>query len=93
MPLYLAFFPPQSAPSMLVPNMPLHELAKRLQEGSKLRPLIYPEQEYYYMQSPLWPDILSDVDLHGPPFSCITHPGDCASPDGGRITYAFLKME
>jgi hypothetical protein len=75
MPFYLALVPPHKAPSMLVPHMPLHEFAQRLQRGCRLPPLFYREQEYYYMQSPLWPEILPDVDLKGPPFSCITSPG------------------
>lgn len=75
MPFYLTFFSPQSAPSMLVPEMALHEFAQRMQSGCELPPLIYPEQEFYYMQSPLWPEILPDVDLYGPPFTCITQPG------------------
>lgn len=75
MPYYLAFRSPQSAPSMLVPGMPLHEFAQRMQSGCQLPPLIYPGGEFYYMQSPLWPVILPDVDLNGPLFSCVTQPG------------------
>ncbi len=78
MPFYLAFWSPQSAPSMLVPGMPLHEFALRMQSGCKLPPLVYPE-EFYYMQSPLWPEILQDVDLTGPPFNCILQPGNSKS--------------
>ena len=74
MPLFLAVFPATSVPSMLVPNMPLREFAARMQPqpDSKLPPLVYPTGESYYMQSPLWPGILQDVDLAGPPFCHVT---------------------
>lgn len=68
MPLYLAVFPAASAPSMLVPYMPLREFAARMQPDSRLPPLVYPAGERYYLQSPLWPGILQDVDTAGPPF-------------------------
>ena len=75
MPLYLLFFRPQQAPSMLVPAMSLQELQARMDEHCQLPPLVYPGREYYYMQSPLWPAIKQDVDMTGAPFSCLEEPG------------------
>ncbi|BDA42635.1 probable bifunctional peptidase and arginyl-hydroxylase JMJD5 [Coccomyxa sp. Obi] len=75
---------------MLVPGMPLREFALRMQSGCKLPPLIYPE-EFYYMQSPLWPEILQDVDLTGPPFNCILQP-DESDPEEGMAVRQVARM-
>lgn len=75
MSLYLLLFRPEQAPSMLVPAMSLQELRDRMDEHCRLPPLVYPRGEYYYMQSPLWPAIMQDVDMTGPPFSCLEMPG------------------
>jgi hypothetical protein len=85
MPLYLALFPPASAPSLAVPNMPLREFAARMSPGCALPPLVYAAgAERYYLQTPLWPAILPDVDLCGPPFSSLMQPGDCFLMSGPR---------
>ena len=75
MQLYLLFFRPEQAPSMLVPAMPLRELRERMDEHCQRPPLVYPGREYCYMQSPLWPAIMQDADMAGAPFSCLTRPG------------------
>ena len=75
MPLYLLLFRPEQAPSMLAPAMTLRELGDRMDPGCRLPSLVYPGQEHYYMQSPLWPGIVQDVDMRGPPFSCLMDPG------------------
>ena len=75
MPLYLLFFRPDQAPSMLVPAMSLRELQDRMDDSRQLPPLVYQGREYYYMQSPLWPAIMQDVDMDGAPFSCLKCPG------------------
>lgn len=75
MPLYLLFFRPEQAPSMLAPAMTLRELRDRMSGDSQLPPLVYPGGEHYYMQSPLWPSIMPDVDMQGAPFSCLLRPG------------------
>lgn len=75
MPLYLLLLRPAQAPSMLAPAMSLRELRDRMDSESQLPPLVYRGQEHYYMQSPLWPGIMQDVDMHGPPFSCLMAPG------------------
>lgn len=75
MQLYLLLFRPEQAPSMLVPAMSLQELRDRMDERCQLPPLVYSEREYCYMQSPLWPAIMHDVDMTGAPFSCLTCPG------------------
>ena len=79
MPLYLLLFRPEQAPSMLAPAMTLRELGDRMDLGCRLPSLVYPGQEHYYMQSPLWQGIMQDIDMHGPPFSCLTHPGHSPS--------------
>ena len=61
---------------MLAPAMSLRELGDRMNENCQLPQLIYPGREYCYMQSPLWPGIMQDVDMSGPPFSCLKSPGD-----------------
>ncbi|CAL5219804.1 g1711 [Coccomyxa viridis] len=76
MQLYLLLFRPEQAPSMLVPAMSLQELRDRMDERCQLPPLVYSEREYCYMQSPLWPAIMHDVDMTGAPFSCLTCPDD-----------------
>ena len=75
MSLYLLLFRPEQAPSMLVPAMSLQELRDRMDEHCQLPPLVYPGREYYYMQSPLWPAIMQDVDMTGAPFSYLEKPG------------------
>ena len=76
MPLYLLYFRPEQAPSMLAPAMTLQELRDRMSGDSQLSPLVYPGGEHYYMQSPLWPGIMPDVDMQGAPFSCLLRPGE-----------------
>ncbi|EIE24680.1 Clavaminate synthase-like protein [Coccomyxa subellipsoidea C-169] len=76
---------------MLVPGMPLHEFAQRMQAGCTLLPLIYPGSEFYYLQSPLWPEILPDVDLNGPPFNCVTQP-DPSDPEEGMAVRQVARM-
>lgn len=75
MPLYLLLSRPEQAPSMLAPAMSLRELGDRMGPDCRLPSLVYPGQEHYYMQSPLWPGIMPDVDMNGPPFSCLMDPG------------------
>lgn len=75
LPLFLLFRPPAAAPSLLADAMPLGEFARRMQHYCRLPPLVYGGRECYYMQTPLWPALLPDVDLAGPPFSAVTHPG------------------
>lgn len=80
LPLFLLFWPPAAAPSLLADAMPLGEFAARMLRGCQFPPLVYHTREFYYMQTPLWPALLPDVDLVGPPFSAVTCPGtreDC----------------
>ena len=65
---------------MLAPAMPLRELGDRMSENCQLPQLVYPGREHCYMQSPLWPGIMQDVDMSGPPFSCLKSPGDLRGP-------------
>jgi len=80
LPLFLAFRPAAAAPSLLAGSMPLAEFAARL--CGRLPPLVYHSapREFYYLQTPLWPALLPDVDLAGPPFSCVEQPGARRGP-------------
>lgn len=73
---YLRFKSPQQAPSMLAP-MTLKEFAMRAQRDSPDSPLFYPHGEFYYMQSPVTPDMRrsGDMDFEQPPFSAVLAPG------------------
>lgn len=75
LPLFLAFRPAAAAPSLLAAGMPLAEFAARL--CGRLPPLVYraAPREFCYLQTPLWPALLPDVDLAGPPFSSVEQPG------------------
>jgi len=75
LPLFLTFRPAAAAPSLLAAGMPLAEFAARL--CGRLPPLVYraAPREFCYLQTPLWPALLPDVDLAGPPFSSVEQPG------------------
>jgi len=80
LPLFLAFRPAAAAPSLLAAGMPLAEFAARL--CGRLPPLVYraAPREFCYLQTPLWPALLPDVDLAGPPFSSVEQPGARGGP-------------
>ena len=75
LPLFLVFRPAVAAPSLLAAGMPLAEFAARL--CGRLPPLVYHSapREFCYLQTPLWPALLPDVDVVGPPFSSVEQPG------------------
>ncbi|KAK9835053.1 hypothetical protein WJX81_007416 [Elliptochloris bilobata] len=51
--------------------------------GCALPPLVYAGREFCYMQTPLWPALLQDVDLAGPPFCTVTRPGMVGAGEAG----------
>ncbi len=76
MPLWLRFNRADEAPSFLA-WMTLAEFATRLQRDCRLPSIFYPgRREFYYMQTPLTPSMLEDVDLQGPPFTALTRKGE-----------------
>jgi hypothetical protein len=76
MPLWLRFNPADKAPSFLA-WMTLAEFATRLQRDCRVPSIFYPGRpEFYYMQTPLTPSMLEDVDLQGPPFTALTRRGE-----------------
>ena len=83
-PLFLMLRPPAAAPSTLVEAMPLREFAERAQAACALPPLVYAPREFCYMQTPLWPALLADVDLAGPPFCAVRCPGAQACESAGK---------
>ena len=78
LPLFLLLRTPAAAPSTLVDDMPLREFAERAQSAYRLAPLVYAPREACYLQTVLWPALLADVDLAGPPFCAVARPGALA---------------
>jgi len=75
---------PEAAPSNVV-DMSAAEFAFRLAGLPGLRPIVYPEEERYYMQADLTRDLLRDLDLFGNPFNSIARLVN-SYPSKGRIS-------
>lgn len=65
----------EAVPPSELREMRMAELIQRLQVTCPLKPLVYPQEEFYYMQTSLTNGMPPDINLYSPPLSCLGMPG------------------